>query len=68
MCAALGSSLASSPTALLAALGEEMTSHTPQGTMSAATLVLQLLVLTGAVHVVIDTPAGADGALWGATD
>lgn len=45
-----------------------MVAHTPQGAMTATSLVVQVLVATFAVHVVIDTPSGQGGQLWGATD
>ena len=67
-CAALLDSLAASPAELLDEMGDEMRSHTPQGALSPATLLVQIAVATAAVYIAVDDPQGTGGALWSAAD
>ena len=56
-------------TSFAEALQAEMVAQTPQGAMSAGSLVLQVLVACACIHIVIDRPRPVkEGELWGPTD
>jgi len=55
--------------AFLEQLRVEIVAQTPQGAMSATSMMLQLLVACVCIHIVIDRPKPVkDGELWGPTD
>ena len=69
-CASIASSISSDgPASFLGALRAEMVAQTPQGAMSAGSLMMQVLVACACIHIVIDRPRPVkEGELWGPTD
>ena len=69
--AAIARAVDDTPT-FVTALDSEMQSHTPQGAMKPSSLVLQVLVAVGALHLIMDRPRGGGRhfpePLWGPGD